>query len=111
MLRKLWTAKLGEWLFGSGVALACLVPVVARPSVAAGFFDCAASSMEPCTNVSTGEPCQTVPGDPTKTHACEFIPGDIGRVRVEGVQCPPGCALPDGSSGGTACSANNSCYY
>ena len=116
MLRKLWKARLAEWLFGSGVAIACLVPVVARPSVAGGLGLCSGSFVELCTNTSTGEPCQTVPGDPTMTHACMWSPWYPGLsasgypVRY-GVQCPAGCTLANRGVGGEGCSISNSCYY
>ena len=59
MLRKLWTARVGEWLFGSGVAAACLVPVAASPSVGGGLVKCISSHTEVCTNNSTGQHCIT----------------------------------------------------
>ena len=124
MLRKLWKAKLGEWLFASGLALAFLVPVLAKPSLAGGKGDkggCTGSFMASCLD-KNGNPCVSVPGDLTMVDACvvDYVidgppdpyPPPFGAA---GVLCPQNCTTgyngPDQYTLGVQCSVNNSCYY
>src|SRR5436309_1943979 len=65
-LRKLWSSKLGEWLFGSGVAIACIAPIGANASVSGGFLACTGAGMSQCLDNNTGGPCTGLSGDGSK---------------------------------------------
>ena len=110
-MRKLWSAKLGEWLFGAGVATACLVPVAANSSVWGGIeYICDGSHMELCYD-GQSHPCQTVSGDPTMFDACVIDTGNSGYHTAVTYQCPVGCSTAHGGPGTWHCSYADSCYY
>jgi hypothetical protein len=114
-LRKLWTAKLGEWLFGTGVAVACIVPIGASASTTGGFLMCAGSEMLQCLDNTTGLPCSNLSGDgsdPTMLDACGTLPGEGSGMYPSAAKwkCAVGCN--NGALEGHDCSVNNAgCYY
>jgi hypothetical protein len=117
-LRKLWSAKLAEWLFGSGVAIACLAPLEASSFVKGGEeFTCSGAQMGDCYDNNTEMPCSNPSGDgsdPTMYEACATIyeSGGPGVYTGSNWTCGEGCDFLNHASQGTHCSVNTqNCYY
>jgi hypothetical protein len=114
-LRKLWTAKLGEWLFGTGVAIACIAPIGANASTLGGKLHCSGSEMMLCLDNTTGLPCTNASGDgtdPTMYEACgtQIGAGDGGWPTIPRWRCATGCGIA--AFQGSQCSVNVlDCYY
>jgi hypothetical protein len=109
-LRKFWRPKLGEWVFGSAVALGSIAPSVALSGLLGGTVGgtaCNSSLNQWCVK-PTGTPpplCNAPMGVcmSSTTGTGTVIPGTGGA-------CPAGCVPPAGYVLGN-CSVGNNCYY
>jgi hypothetical protein len=117
-LRKRWVAKLAEWLFGSSVAAACLAPIVANASIAAGELECSGASMCLCVDDTTGLQCSNPSGDGSQPHMFHTCTAFIGEGGVwEGIgtyfTCATGCHTSCPGFEGRNCSSgfDQNCYY
>jgi hypothetical protein len=114
-LRKLWSAKLAEWLFGTGVAIGCLAPIGTNVSASGGFLGCIGSSMMECYDDNTGLPCSVLAGDgsdDTMWEACGTTLGAPGGAWPTGSNWKCGAGCNNGAEEGAHCSVNTqNCYY
>ena len=107
--RQLWTPKVGEWVFGSAMAVASVVPAAVPGDLEGGCVACQGAREVLCTNPSNpNDPCTNGLGMHSTCAAIAWSSGPAGCYRSNiGLACPTGC-VPTTRSG---CTYNNTCYY